>query len=370
MNPTHFSVPSQKTPAHGSFNIPSLDGIRAGAVAIVFIGHTPSIPTWWPGHVGVTVFFFLSGFLITTLLRREFDRTQKIRLGNFYLRRLLRITPPAIFAILLCVWIGSRGILESSMSGWGILAEILNYTNYYMVYVDGHRGLPPESSMLWSLAVEEHFYLVYPILMILLLKLKATYLQIGRILLVAALCAPLWRLYLQLNEANFYRLYTSSDTRYDGLLIGAAMALIWNPSLGDKTPLGLRPETIYRAMPVALIIFAYASVKLSQYRLTLVDTLLYICLIPVFWTVIARPRGWLGSLLNIPIVAHVGVLSYSLYLIHRLCLGLCNQYIQPTMLANVIALLLSLMLAQSMWLLIERPAAKLRRKLESKASYI
>ena len=352
---------------HGSFTIPSLDGIRAVAVAIVFIGHAPTIPTWWPGHVGVTIFFFLSGFLITTLMRREIDRTRKIELRNFYLRRLLRITPPALFTILLCAWIGYYGLLNSSMNGWGILATILNYTNYYMIYVDGHRGLPPESSMLWSLAVEEHYYLVYPVVMIFLLKLRIPYHHIGTILLLAALCAPFWRLYLQLNGATFYRLYTSSDTRYDGLLIGSAMALLWNPSLGDKAPLGFLPKTMDRITPIALILFAYASVKLTQYRLTFVDTLLYACLIPIFWTIIVHPSAWLGTILNRKIVAHIGVLSYSLYLNHRLLSGLCNEYIQPSILADCVALFLSLLCAHAMWLVIERPAAALRRRLESRA---
>lgn len=360
-------ITSRPTSSHGSFTIPSLDGIRAVAVGIVFIGHAPIVPTWWPGHVGVTIFFFLSGFLITTLMRREFDRNRKIELGKFYLRRLLRITPPALFTVLLCSWIGYYGLLNSSMNGWGILATALNYTNYYMAYVNGHGGLPPESSMLWSLAVEEHYYLVYPVLMILLLKLRIPYNQIGTILLLAALCAPLWRLYLQLNGANFYRLYTSSDTRYDGLLIGSAMALAWNPSLGDKAPLGFESKTMGRITPIALLIFAYASVKLTQYRLTFVDTLLYACLIPIFWTIIAYPSAWLGTILNGRIVAHIGVLSYSLYLNHRLVLGLCNKYIQPSILADLAALFLSLLLAQGMWLVIERPAAGLRRKLESNA---
>ncbi|WP_454170153.1 acyltransferase family protein [Microbacterium paulum] len=79
---------------HGAFAIPSLDGIRAAAVLIVFIGHGKTIGGPWPGDVGVTIFFFLSGYLITTLLRREYDRNGRISLGKFYLRRLLRIQPP------------------------------------------------------------------------------------------------------------------------------------------------------------------------------------------------------------------------------------------------------------------------------------
>lgn len=359
---------SIQSSAHGAFTIPSLDGLRAIAVMIVFIGHCASVPGLWPGHVGVTIFFFLSGYLITTLLRREYSKTDNISLKNFYLRRLLRITPPALFSIALCVAVGAAGILPANMNGWGILAEVLNYTNYYLAYVNGHDGLPPESSMLWSLAVEEHFYLIFPAALILLLGRKLTYRQIGYFLLFAAAIAPFWRLYLHLQGANFYRLYTSTDTRYDGLLVGAAMALLWNPALGDKAPLNLTSDLIVKWItPSALIVFAAFSIFPDPHRLTVVDSILYICLIPVFWTIIAHPRGWIGKILNTQWIMRIGVLSFSLYLIHRLFLGLCSEYIHVKPLADASALVLSLVAAQGMYTFIEKPAGRIRKRLEQRA---
>src|SRR5690242_16753148 len=87
------SVGEAAVPGRGGFDIPSLDGFRAAAVTLVFLSHAWTVK-WLPGNFGVTVFFFLSGYLITTLLRREFEKSGRISFRAFYLRRALRILPP------------------------------------------------------------------------------------------------------------------------------------------------------------------------------------------------------------------------------------------------------------------------------------
>ncbi len=348
------------------FHIPSLDGLRAVAVLTVFLGHSQVMPGLWPGHVGVTIFFFLSGFLITTLLRRELQSHTVVSLKGFYLRRLLRITPPALFSILLCVIVGYFGWIESTMNGWGILAEIFNYTNYYITYVNGHYGLPPESSMLWSLAVEEHFYLVFPALFIALTAKGWSLRRVGWLLIFLAALAPFWRLYLHFNGGSFYRLYTSTDTRYDGLILGAAMALLWNPALGDRAPLNFSQDWIVKIIaPTALAVFCVLSVFPDGHRITYVDSILYACLMPLFWVFITAPTGWMGRVLNHRVAVHIGYLSFSLYLVHRLVLQLASQLIKSPVLSDLVALVLSLLLAQLMYMIIEKPCAKLRKSLES-----
>lgn len=354
------------------FVIPSLDGVRAAAVLIVFIGHSHVAPGRWPGHVGVTIFFFLSGYLITTLLRREREKTGRISLPKFYLRRLLRIQPPALIAIGLAALVGAAGLLQSTQNEWGILAEIANYTNYYMVYEfsetgDAHHGLPPESSMLWSLGVEEHFYLLFPALMIALAAAKLTRRQMGGLLVALAAIAPLWRLWLYDGGASFYRLYVSTDTRYDGLLLGAALALLWNPALDEARPLGLSSRLIDRWLtPLALVCVAAAALAPAALRLTVADTLIYVALTFVFCTIISSPAGHLGRLLNLPWMVHLGRLSFSVYLLHRLALGLAGEYLPgPALLADICALAVSIALAQLMFVWVEHPLARLRRRLEA-----
>lgn len=356
---------AEQNHAHGPFTIPSLDGIRAVAVLVVFIGHGFTAPGIWPGHVGVTIFFFLSGYLITTLLRREYERSGRISLGKFYLRRLLRITPPALIAIALATVVGMIGLLPSSISIWGVLAEVFNVTNYYIVLF-GHEGLPPESSMLWSLAVEEHFYLIFPAVLIVLLRRRLTYKRIAGILVIAAALAPIWRTVLFANDASFYRLYVSTDTRFDGLIIGAAMALVFNPALGDRPPLKLSEKTMTNVLaPIGAVVFAATSILPDPLRLTVADTIQYLCIIPLFWLVIARPSGLTGRILNNRIVAHIGVLSFSIYLLHRLFLGLSAQLLGENIAADAVALLLSLAGAQIIRVLVEKPLGRARKTLES-----
>lgn len=280
---------------------------------IVFVGHSATMPGLWPGHVGVTIFFFLSGYLITTLLRREYEKTSKISLPKFYLRRALRILPPAYLAIAAGVVVGAIGLLPSTTTGWGVLAELLNYTNYYLVF-QGREGLPPETSMLWSLAVEEHFYLIFPALLIFLFWRGLTRRRIAVILICACAVAPVWRVILLMQGQDFFRLYTSTDTRFDTMLFGAAMALLFNPALGDAAPFGVSARAIRRVfVPASLVVFAASAViDVPQFRLTIADTIQIICLVPIFWFVIDQPAGWAGRLLNNSWLSHIGVLSFSI----------------------------------------------------------
>lgn len=354
------------TRMHGTFSIPSLDGVRAIAVLIVFVGHGATAPGLWPGHVGVTVFFFLSGYLITTLLRRERERTGRIALSRFYLRRLLRITPPALIAIVLCVVVGAAGLLPATTTGWGVLAEVFNYTNYYLV-VAGRDGLPPESSMLWSLAVEEHFYLIFPAALILLLWRRLTYRRIAFVLIAAAVAVLVWRVVLFfVLDASFFRLYVSTDTRFDGLILGAALALAWNPALGDRPPFGLRADTMGKVLaPIAVVVFAVTAVLPDSLRLTFADSIQYACLVPIFWLIITRPDSAIGRVLNHPVAVRLGVLSFSIYLVHRLVLGLVAEIVPVAPLIDVVSLALTIALAELIFRAVEQPAARLRKRLES-----
>ncbi|MET3469455.1 acyltransferase [Microbacterium sp. 1262] len=357
---------------HGTFSIPSLDGIRAVAVLIVFVSHGLTAPSAWPGDVGVTIFFFLSGYLITTLLRREYDKNGRLALGKFYVRRLLRIQPPALIAIAITVTVGALGILPSTMNGWGITAEVFNYTNYFMVWSyattgSAHTGLPPESSMLWSLAVEEHFYLLFPALMIILLWRKLSYRQIGWILVAACVLAPMWRIYLALNGAGFYRLYTSTDTRFDGILAGAAMALLANPALGDGIPFGASDRSIrYVAAPLATMIGCAAALAPRTFGLTISDSVIYLCLVPIFWFVVIHPEGVFGRILNNRWVTHLGLLSFSIYLLHRVVIALVALFVPVAPAVDLTSLIITIGIAQLMYLGVERPLAKLRRRLETR----
>src|SRR5438445_3347113 len=112
-----------------SFYIPSLDGIRAAAVMLVFAAHA-GLKERIPGNFGVTVFFFLSGYLITTLLRIEYDQSGRVNLGPFYLRRVLRILPPMYLVLGMATLLTVTGLLQGSVAPRALLAQGLHLSSY------------------------------------------------------------------------------------------------------------------------------------------------------------------------------------------------------------------------------------------------
>ncbi|MCS5735583.1 acyltransferase family protein [Herbiconiux daphne] len=363
------ATPGSQT--HGVFTIPSLDGLRAIAVLTVFVGHgAVGISTgFWPGHVGVTIFFFLSGFLITTLLRREYGKTGTLSLSKFYLRRALRILPPAYLAIAAAVVFGALGLVAADTTGWGVLAEVLNYTNYYIV-IAGREGLPPDTTQFWSLAVEEHYYLIVPIVLLVLFKSRATLKTIGWTMIGIALVVPVWRIVLGLTGASFDRLYISTDTRIDSLIFGTAMALLFNPAMGDRfigpTRISLwLTRHIGLVAAIATVVFVASALVPSQaFRLSIADTIQCVCLIPIFWFVITRPSSLVGRVLNSRVVVQLGILSFSIYLFHRLVLNLVENVITQPLVGDLVALIGTLVVAQIVYVVIEKPAGRLRKRLE------
>ena len=369
--PAAAGLASEARPPTLSSRIPSLDGLRAIAVLLVFVGHGSTPKGLWPGHLGVTIFFFLSGYLITTLLRREYEASSKIALGRFYLRRAFRILPAAYFTILLALTLAATGVLPSALDGWGVAAQFLNVTNYYIVQ-SGDGGLPPETSQLWTLAVEEQYYLVVPLVLLLAYRAGAGRVMIGRVFVAVALLVPVWRVILGLNGADFDRLYTSTDTRIDAILWGAALALLLNPAMGDRVR---RPGRAGRwaaihlplvASVAAVVVATSATVPSLAFELSIADTIQCISLIPIFWFVITRPTSFVGRVLNSRIAVRIGVLSFSIYLLHKIVIALVAPTMDAPLLTDALSLALSVVLAQLVFWCVERPFTILRSGIEAR----
>src|SRR5262245_16296069 len=145
--------------------IASLDGLRAVSFFMVFLAHAGA--PGMPGGFGVTVFFFLSGYLITTLIRVEMEETGKVSLRHFYLRRVLRILPPFYILLGSATLLAGLGFLWGDVAVAPVLAQAFHYSNIWIVG-HGWRGIAAGTGVLWSLAVEEHFYLGFPALFVVL----------------------------------------------------------------------------------------------------------------------------------------------------------------------------------------------------------
>jgi len=231
--------------------IPALDGIRAIAVIAVLLYHADLL--WAPGgFLGVEVFFVLSGFLITALLWSELVASGGLGFRGFWFRRARRLLP-ALFGLLLVT-------LAAFLIGWpheiaairGDVAAAFTYSsNWYLIGVNRSYfqtvGRPSPFGHLWSLAIEEQFYLLWPLALVLLYKVVRRAKRVAGFIGGAALLSAIamWVLY---NGNDPSRVYYGTDTRAAGLLIGAALAVLWRP----WTP-GFKVKVSPRALELAAL---------------------------------------------------------------------------------------------------------------------
>jgi peptidoglycan/LPS O-acetylase OafA/YrhL len=196
-----------------------LDGIRGLAVLIVMISHY-GFRKVVPGGLGVTIFFFLSGFLITTLLLRETRDTGTIRIGQFYVRRFLRLCPELYMYLLVS---GVGGVLYIGLARIrDYAAAVFYYMNYYTYYTTIY-SIDLRWGHLWSLAVEEHYYITYPLLMITLWrKPKAL---MAALFGICMMSLALRSLYYGMGLHNSYN-YLATETRLDCIAYGCLTGLV------------------------------------------------------------------------------------------------------------------------------------------------
>ena len=350
------------------FYIPSLDGIRTIAFLLVFLAHAGA-ERIFPGGFGVTVFFFLSGYLITTLLRREYEQNQVINLKHFYLRRLLRIWPGFYLVLFLASILTLIGVLEGEIKLPAFLSQALHYYNYYQTLVDPD-GVAIGSDVYWSLAVEEHFYCLFPFLYISLLKMRVS--PQRQMLIIWGICLAIliWRCVLVFGMgANESRIFHLSDTRIDSILFGCALAVNGNPVLDP--PYGSARLWKYFLLPAGItaLLLSFLSRSL-EFESTLRYTIQGIALHGIFIAAIRFPDWGVFQILNWNWMRFIGLLSYSLYLVHHTVINAVNLYLPQISVAlqGAISMLISLILAYAIYRYIELPCGKLRKHLSSSSS--
>ncbi|MBN3995119.1 MAG: acyltransferase [Nostoc sp. NMS2] len=349
--------------AHSKFYIPSLDGIRTFALLVVFLAHS-RVGELIPGGFGVTVFFFLSGYLITTILRREYDHYETLDLKLFYLRRILRIWPSFYLVLFVGAALTVLGFLTGEIRLPTLLAQILHYTNYDIIFTGG-KGSTLGSGVYWSLAVEEHFYFIFPFLYLGLRKLR---LSPGKqILIILGLCLALlvWRCVLIYGfDAETMRVYIATDTRIDSILFGCILAISNNPMLDTQQYSNKLWKYFFLPAGIILILFSFVY-RSADFRETFRYTIQGIGLYPIFFVAVRFPNWGLFQILNLNLIRFIGLLSYSLYLIHYTVLFGIWLYLPQLhkVFQAGIALLISLGLAYTIYQFIELPIGQLRKKL-------
>ncbi len=342
------------------FHVPSLDGIRAVAFGMVFVAHA-GLDKIVPGGFGVTVFFFLSGYLITTLLRIEYDAHRTISLRQFYLRRAFRILPPFYLVLALAVTAAAIGLLAGGFATRAVIAQAVHFANYWSVR-HGGNGQPAGTGVYWSLAVEEHFYLVFPCMYLVLRRIERR----SQAMVLWSLCAVVlaWRCVLVYSGVSTDRTYLASDTRVDSILFGCALAVWGNPMLDGPSRVS---ETGWKRwlLPGALVVLlASFLVRDVRFRETFRYSIQGVALYPVFIVAMRFPEWGVLRLLNTRVAAFTGVLSYSLYLVHHVMLSAFGRVLGGhTIAAAAAALGASVAIAWAIHRLVEKPCARVRKRI-------
>ena len=314
-------------------HVPALDGLRGIAILAVCANHFFGMSG---GYFGVDLFFVLSGFLITTLLLEERDAHGSISLRNFYVRRARRLFPALgafLVATLICVLLvpGSRVPVTAHafLFGGFYLANIARAFQH----PDPITGTP--LAMLWSLAQEEQFYLVWPVLLLGLLRFRST--TVAKILLTLFFALFLYQLGLVAHGATWNRLYYGPDTHLGGLVIGCFAAVMRRE--GSRVP--TRVAWGAAVLVVTAMIGVAGTVQSDVFGSPLVE----LCCGALI--VAALEPGLLARALSTRWLTPVGRVSYSLYLWQGLALWLTNSN------HKVFALALSIILAIASYRLVE-----------------
>lgn len=342
--------------------VKALDGLRGAAIGVVIVHH------FWQGRfpgggvVGVDLFFGLSGFLITSLLLAEHDGSGRISLRRFYLRRALRLYP-ALYAMLAAYLV----FMAAGGGGTSSLGDALEGAGFVSVYVfnwakaAGVR-LPTELGPLWTLSVEEQFYFLWPLALLLLLRLRRPPRVLARVTAAGVLALWALRPLLWLRYGSSPSYYFTS-TWADTLLAGALLAI--------SRQYGLFPgvRRYLSAGPVVALSLAVLTAGVFIPALK-GQAALYWVLLPVFCVAIVscviaaveRPAMRIVRVASIwPIVA-TGVISYSLYLYSDLVRELLSQRRAPAVVVGGIPLAFALAVASRF--LVERPALRLKGRFE------
>jgi peptidoglycan/LPS O-acetylase OafA/YrhL len=278
---------------------PALDGLRCVAIiaAVMFHASENLFPGGW---MGVDIFFVLSGYLITRILAGEIDDCGQIGYRLFYIRRFLRLTP-ALWCLLglelLCIVANGNwrsGIWAASMTAGYLM-------NWNRAFVWGAQDILGHT---WSLAIEEQFYLVWPITLAFIRPRRPR-----AWLLTGIMTVITWRSYLVVTGVDPGRTYNGFDTHCDGLLIGCYLAL---------TPLHPRVLRVLAKWAVAPIVFLLAVILGLNLRMPLVETggLTFVALCAAWLLLASSQNGWLRRFLCQRTMVYTGRISYSLYIWH------------------------------------------------------
>ncbi len=341
--------------------MPGLDGLRAVAVLGVIAFHL-SLPFAQGGLLGVGVFFVLSGYLITDILIGQWEKRGSLDLKDFWLRRARRLLP-ALFVLLLAVVAYVTLVRPSELSTLRgeVLAAVLYVSNWWYIFhhVSYFASFGPPSPLthLWSLAVEEQFYLVWPGLLWLGLRfLPRRGLLLATLLLATASATAMGLLFHAGSGPD--RIYYGTDTRAFALLIGGALAQIWPSRRLLHVPAAARlPLELLGLGGLIGIFVLFAGTNEYEAFLYPIGLILLSLATAAVVAAVALPDGRLGRILGAQPLRWLGVRSYGIYLWHYPVITLTTPLGQTgfSPLRMILQVGVSIGLAALSWRYVEEP---------------
>ena len=328
---------------------PTLDGLRGLAVLLVLVGHTGFQFVHTAGRVGVTVFFALSGFLITALLLQELRSTARLDLPGFYARRARRLLPALV--VFLASMIGVSLLSDKSTAPpWEDYLGALFYVANYVISMRAHDNVIGHT---WSLSVEEQFYIVWPLVVVLVLGRvgRGRAFRLAAVAVGCSLLAIVLRLVLWDGGEGWRRVYYGTDTRMDGLLWGCLLAIY----MTGRSPGRNRPVVAVACLAGIVLL----SLGRGEVEFLVVPTVVPVLTAGAIWALTQQPQS---RLLTSSTLRYLGRRSYALYLWHFPLFGAAATLPMPVRWpALVVAAVLSVLIAEFSWRCVEEPFLRLGR---------
>ncbi len=342
--------------AVGARYLAGLDGVRAFAVLFVLFYHAYT-GTFPGGFVGVDVFFVLSGFLITGILVREWDRAGRVAFGRFYARRALRLLP-ALFAIAVVFILAYLIFLPAGDRTDSILPVLAAVGYVTSPLAASSVDLAPWQHA-WSLSVEEYFYLVWPLLLVVLLR------WVGRRRLVVAVAtitviAVAYRIAAGLSDWTTDRIYYAADTRAEQLLIGCLLAVV----MIDRRfapPMWL---TMIGAAVLCAFVVMSADVTAPLYR-DGGSTIIALITATVIAGVVTHATSWFGRFLALRPLTWLGKRSYGVYLWHLPLLNFFDRTLPGAVPASLVGIAATFVIAALSFRYVEEPFLRMKGRFSS-----
>lgn len=354
-----------------------IDALRAFAVLLVVFSHAGL--SFVPGGSGVTIFFVISGFIITLLLLREREKTGGFDIGGFYMRRLIKIVPPLVLALIVPTVIYM--LLGGEVNIVDFLGQIFFFFNWR--YLDSTVTVLPGSHVTWSLAIEEQFYLVFALIWLFAVKSEHYLKIVTGISAVTVMYSMLARLFLSLDGVSVDRIYFGTDTRVEAIAVGTLISVWFFKNRDTDHVLGHRlrgsrfadnrNSVEGRAVPLlgrdwvlvaAVLLYLISLVIRDEFFR---DTIRYTmqagaAAVLVLWGQVAarQPLGnFVMNVMRWRFLQVLGLASYSIYLCHDVLYKIIEHSVGemlPRPLAVAVMVVLGTGLGIAIWKWVELPA--------------